>query len=149
MACKRLPKTPIDTYDPKNLLDLTGYYPCTVTLPDGAAVERHVEHPRHSVLPYANLERQTIDERILIMASMTGPLRRIWAHLACWLAAHGGRFFLSGFAFRFPYMTTCGSSSPHWPASYWSSPHHRHHNGHDHNSETLAGETAIHERKIE
>lgn len=38
MACKRLPKTPIDTYDPKNLLDLTGYYPCTVTLLDGAAV---------------------------------------------------------------------------------------------------------------
>lgn len=38
MACKRLPKTPIDTYDPKNLLDLTGYYPCTVTLQDGAAV---------------------------------------------------------------------------------------------------------------
>lgn len=38
MACKRLSKTPIDTYDPKNLLDLTGYYPRTVTLPDGAAV---------------------------------------------------------------------------------------------------------------
>lgn len=35
------------------------------------------------------------------MASMTGPLRRIWAHLAChgWPLMVGG--FLSGFAFRF------------------------------------------------
>lgn len=41
LTCKRLPSTPLrrPASVSKSLLDLTGYYPCTATLTNGAAVD--------------------------------------------------------------------------------------------------------------